>query len=207
MTVMVAEDRSMCVQPHQVVRTGWVDIDLRGLSFRHPMSPEAVEKKYRRLLNLGECAPWPPVVGHWEGGRFVVCDGRHDYLAALMIGRNIGKCVRQLRPAFRADQAVGRPVRSSVSSATHSAAHEAPRRQCPRRKAAASLAPGSGPMLPATAKTRSRSELKDGVWRRLGHQPTTESQKLSDMRGPGGTLPGAGSITSSKRSSRRSCSP
>jgi hypothetical protein len=88
MTVTVPEDRSMCVQPHQVVRTAWVDIDLCRLSFRLPMSPEAVEKKYRRLLNLGDCAPWPPVVGHWEDGRFVVCDGRHDYLAALMIGRD-----------------------------------------------------------------------------------------------------------------------
>jgi len=48
------------------------------------MSPEAVEKKFRRLLNIGDCAPWPPIVGHWENGRFVVCDGRHDYLAALM---------------------------------------------------------------------------------------------------------------------------
>src|SRR5947207_3828177 len=84
MTVMVAEDRSMCVQPNQVVRTAWVDIDLCRLSFRLPMSPEAVEKKYRRLLNLGECAPWPPIVGHWEYGRFVVCDGRHDYLTALV---------------------------------------------------------------------------------------------------------------------------
>ena len=64
MTVMVAEDRSMCVQPNQVVRTAWVDIDLCRLSFRAPMSPEAVEKKYRRLLNLGNCAPWPPIVGH-----------------------------------------------------------------------------------------------------------------------------------------------
>jgi hypothetical protein len=40
------------------------------------------------LLNLGKCAPWPPVIGHWEGGRFLVDDGRHDYLAALMIGRD-----------------------------------------------------------------------------------------------------------------------
>jgi hypothetical protein len=30
------------------------------------MSPEAVERKFRRLLNLGDCAPWPPVVGHWK---------------------------------------------------------------------------------------------------------------------------------------------
>jgi hypothetical protein len=88
MSVIVAEDRSMCVQPHQLVRTAWVDIDLCRLGFRMPMSPEAVEKKFRRLLNIGECAPWPPVVGHWEGERFVVDDGRHDYLAALMLGRD-----------------------------------------------------------------------------------------------------------------------
>lgn len=87
MTVMVAEDRSMCIQPYQVVRTAWVDIDLCKLGFRLPMSPEAVEKKFRRLLNIGDCAPWPPVVGHWDDGRFFVDDGRHDYLAALMIGR------------------------------------------------------------------------------------------------------------------------
>jgi hypothetical protein len=87
MTVMVAEDRSMCVQPYQVERTAWVDIDLCKLGSRLPMSPEAVEKKFRRLLNIGDCAPWPPIVGHWEDGRFLVDDGRHDYLAALMMGR------------------------------------------------------------------------------------------------------------------------
>ena len=87
MTVLVPEDRSMCVQPYQVVQTAWLDIDLCRLGFRLPMSPEAVEKKFRRLLNLGDCAPWPPIVGHWEGERFLVDDGRHDYLAALMLGR------------------------------------------------------------------------------------------------------------------------
>ncbi len=87
MSVMVAEDRSMCVQPHQVVRTAWIDIDVCRLGFRSVMSPEAVEKKFRRLLNIGEAAPWPPIVGHWESGHFLVDDGRHDYLAALMLGR------------------------------------------------------------------------------------------------------------------------
>jgi hypothetical protein len=87
MTVRVAEDRSMCVQPHQVVRTAWVDIDLCKLGCRVPMSPDAVEKKLRRLVNIGDCAPWPPIVGHWNGERFLVDDGRHDYLASLMLGR------------------------------------------------------------------------------------------------------------------------
>jgi hypothetical protein len=88
MAVRVAEDRSLAVHPGQIVRTSWVDIDLCRLGNRAQMSPEAVEKKFRRLLNLGDCAPWPPVVGLWEGDRFTVCDGRHDYLASLMIGRD-----------------------------------------------------------------------------------------------------------------------
>ena len=36
----------MCVQPHQVVRTTWIDIDQCKLGFRLLMSPEAVEKKF-----------------------------------------------------------------------------------------------------------------------------------------------------------------
>ena len=36
----------------------------------------------------GDGAPWPSIVVHWEDSRFVVCDGRHDYLAAPMIGRD-----------------------------------------------------------------------------------------------------------------------
>ena len=87
MSVAVYEDRSLCVGPGQSVRTAWVDIDQCRLGFRAPMSPEAVEKKYRRLLCLGDYAAWPPVIGHWQFDRFVVDDGRHDYLASIMIGR------------------------------------------------------------------------------------------------------------------------
>lgn len=89
MSVRVFEDRSMLVLPHQRVETAWVDIDCCRLGCRVAMSPEAVEKKYRRLFQQGDGAPWPPIVGHWEGPRFVVCDGRHEYLAALMLGRNL----------------------------------------------------------------------------------------------------------------------
>lgn len=87
MSVSVREDRSLVVQPWQTVEVAWVDIDLCRLGCRIPMSPEAVEKKYRRLLQQGGGSPWPPVVGHWRDGRFVVDDGRHEYLAALMLGR------------------------------------------------------------------------------------------------------------------------
>lgn len=88
MVVKVAEDRSLSVRPDQVVKTAWIDIDLCRLGCRVLMSPEAVEAKFRRFLNLGANSAWPPVVGHWDGDRFVVADGRHEYLAALMIGRD-----------------------------------------------------------------------------------------------------------------------
>lgn len=88
MTVWVPEDRSLNVRPTQIVRTAWVAIDICKLGNRAQMSPEAVEKKFRMLLSMGDCAHWPPIVGHWEDDRFVVCDGRHEYLASLMLGRD-----------------------------------------------------------------------------------------------------------------------
>ena len=88
MSVRVAEDRSLCVQPKEVVKTAWINIDLCVLGNRTRMTPEAVEKKWRMLLQQGEGARWPCPNGYWrEDGRFVVCDGRHEYLASLMHGR------------------------------------------------------------------------------------------------------------------------
>jgi hypothetical protein len=83
----VIEDRSMCVQPGEGVTADWIDIDCCRLGSRVQMSPEAVEKKFRKLLQQDQAGSWPPIVGHWNGARFVVDDGRHEYLAALMIGR------------------------------------------------------------------------------------------------------------------------
>lgn len=81
----------MCVRPDQVVRAEWVHVDQCVLGSRERMTPEAVEKKWRKLLQQGEAASWPPIVGHWDRDsqavRFVVDDGRHEFLAALMIGR------------------------------------------------------------------------------------------------------------------------
>ena len=88
MTVAIPEDRTMCVRPDQLVATAWIDIDCCVLGSRVPMAPEAVAVKWHRLLNLGDCSPYPSIIGHWrEDERFVVCDGRHEYLAALMRGR------------------------------------------------------------------------------------------------------------------------
>lgn len=83
----MTEDRSLSVRPSQVVKTAWISIDLCRLGNRTRMDFAAVERAGRKLLQLGECQSWPPIVGHWEGGGFVVCDGRHEYLACLALGR------------------------------------------------------------------------------------------------------------------------
>jgi hypothetical protein len=46
-----------------------------------------VEAKYRQLLCQGDAAVWPPITGTWSGSRFSVSDGRHQFIASLMLGR------------------------------------------------------------------------------------------------------------------------
>lgn len=87
MTVWTAQDRSMSVQPGQHIQTAWIDINQAVLGSRVRIAVGDVDAAFRKLLCLGDNAPWPCIVGHWSGGRFVVCDGRHEYIASLMLGR------------------------------------------------------------------------------------------------------------------------
>lgn len=81
-------DREMWVQPHQKVLSGWIDIDCCVLGSRQVRAIGDIERKYRHLLQMGECQSWPPISGHWrEDGRFAVDDGGHEYIAALALGR------------------------------------------------------------------------------------------------------------------------
>jgi hypothetical protein len=81
-----AEDRSMRVGPNQVVVTGWVDVEQVQLACRARMAVGDVDRAFQRVLQRGECGGWPPPVGYWAEGRFVLTDGRHEYLACLMHG-------------------------------------------------------------------------------------------------------------------------
>ena len=83
---LTAEDRSLSVPPGQIVKTGYVDIANIRMACRDRMSVGDVETAYRRQLQLGPSQRWPCPTGHWDGDTFVIEDGRHQYLAALMIG-------------------------------------------------------------------------------------------------------------------------
>jgi hypothetical protein len=81
------EDRSLFVQPEQSIKTEWIDIDRCLLGNRTRMDFAAIERSGRRYLQSGDGQIWPPPNGHWQGERFVICDGRHEYLALMALGK------------------------------------------------------------------------------------------------------------------------
>lgn len=84
--IAIAEDRSIAVPPGHIVRTGYVPVEQVTMACRERMTPGDVKGAYERLLQLGGHQPWPAPRGHWQGDRFVVVDGRHQFVASLMLG-------------------------------------------------------------------------------------------------------------------------
>jgi hypothetical protein len=82
-----AVDRSMRVPPGHIVCTAWVDIWQVTLASADQMAVGDVDRAYQRALQRGDCAGWPCPVGYWDKERFVLTDGRHEYVATLMTGR------------------------------------------------------------------------------------------------------------------------
>lgn len=85
--VAIAEDRTMAVPPGKIVRTGYVAVGMVDLSCRERMTPGDVKAAYERLLQLGDRQPWPSPCGTWNGNRFIIEDGRHQFIASLMLGK------------------------------------------------------------------------------------------------------------------------
>ena len=85
--ILLAEDRSLSVPPGRLIRTGYVHVDQIRLGCRARMAVGDVDRAYQRRLQLGEQQPWPCPRGEWDGDRFDIIDGRHDVVAALMLGQ------------------------------------------------------------------------------------------------------------------------
>lgn len=85
--ILLAEDRSLAVPPGEAIRTGYVHVDKIRLACRVRMAVGDVDRAYQRRLQLGDHQPWPCPRGVWEGDRFAVIDGRHDVVAATMLGQ------------------------------------------------------------------------------------------------------------------------
>jgi len=86
--VKIALDRTMVVPAGKTVKTDYVRIDNVRLACRERMAVGDVAAAYQRVLQFsgGGNQAWPCPTGFWDGERFVIQDGRHEYVASLMIG-------------------------------------------------------------------------------------------------------------------------
>lgn len=80
------DDRTLDIPPGHVVRTGYVDVFSVRLACRDRLAVGDVDRAYQRRLQLGDRQPWPCPNGWWEGETFVVADGRHEWVATVMLG-------------------------------------------------------------------------------------------------------------------------
>lgn len=82
-----AADRSLRIPAGKVLRSAYVCVWKCRLANRAPMGVGDVGAAHQKLLQLGADSLHPCPNGHWEGDEFVIHDGRHEYLASLMLGR------------------------------------------------------------------------------------------------------------------------
>lgn len=82
-----AVDRSLRVPAGKRIVSGYVSVWKCQLANRARMSVGDVAGAWQKLLQLGEDSLHPCPNGHWEGDEFVIHDGRHEYVAAVMHGR------------------------------------------------------------------------------------------------------------------------
>jgi len=83
----VIADRAMVVPMGATVRTGYVALEQVRMLCRERMAVGDVEAAYRRLLQMGTASLFPPPNGRWDGGSFEIIDGRHEFVASLMLGK------------------------------------------------------------------------------------------------------------------------
>lgn len=82
----IPEDRATVVPPGHVLRTAYVSTDEIVLANRTPMAVGDVQVAMDRLRAASPGQPWPCPLGRWSGQTFEVYDGRHAFIAALMLG-------------------------------------------------------------------------------------------------------------------------
>lgn len=84
----LATDRAFVVPPGMLVRTGYVPVHKVRLACHDRMAVGDVDRAYQKRLQLGANQPFPPPNGEWEGDTFAIHDGRHEFVASLMLGQS-----------------------------------------------------------------------------------------------------------------------
>jgi hypothetical protein len=83
----VVRDRGFDVPPGKVPVSGYVEVFRVRLACRDRMAVGDVAEAYNRLLQKLPNQEHPAPFGYWQDdGTFVVVDGRHAYIASVMLG-------------------------------------------------------------------------------------------------------------------------
>lgn len=85
--VSIAGDRTIRVPSGAIVRTNYVDVFKVKLACRERMAVGDVGAAYQKVLQLGDHEQFPCPVGYWEEDTFVLQDGRHHWIASIMLGK------------------------------------------------------------------------------------------------------------------------
>lgn len=86
--VVFAQDRSTRVPPGRTVATGYVDVFKVRLACRERMAVGDVGAAYQKAIQLGDAEQFPCPTGYWDGERFILQDGRHHWVACVMLGKS-----------------------------------------------------------------------------------------------------------------------
>ena len=85
----IAVDRAMAVPQGWTVATGYVDVFKVRLACRARMAVGDVDRAYQKRLQAGGAQPFPCPNGEWiDEGTFELHDGRHEWVAAVMLGQS-----------------------------------------------------------------------------------------------------------------------
>ena len=86
--LLVAQDRAIAVPQGWTVSTGYVDVFKVRLACRARMAVGDVDRAYQKRLQAGDAQPFPCPNGEWDGDEFELHDGRHEWVAAVMLGQS-----------------------------------------------------------------------------------------------------------------------
>jgi hypothetical protein len=76
----------MLVPPGHIAKTMIIPVETAMLASKDRIAVGDVDRAYQKRLQIGSNHPWPCPIGYWQGNRFLIVDGRHEWIATIMLG-------------------------------------------------------------------------------------------------------------------------
>lgn len=77
----------MIIKSGQILKSGYVPTNEIVFQNDVPMAVASVKEKIDQFTSIGDNQAYPLPLGKWIDDKFHLWDGRHRYIASLMLGR------------------------------------------------------------------------------------------------------------------------